>query len=191
MKVKHEIFFVVGEAIMLPTLSETSWGSSSDLFQTLVSRDLSLECHSTLREDCMSLLLLWWGVVRPRSYLGRSMERHRRVVRSTLRWTFSNSSTVGFHARKNVKGASGGLRKASRAFLAHRIERWKNIEKFTEECFAQHVDGAPSTASSRLLNWDHAQPMDRKRSLAPLTQSRMKLLRNLPRPEEKIFDVEL
>ena len=28
----------------------------------------------------------------------------------------------------------------------------ENMKKFTEECFAQHVDGAPSTARSDVLN---------------------------------------
>ena len=44
--------------------------------------------------------------------------------------------------------ASKGLRKASGGFFAHGMRRSTNSKKFTEECFAQHVDGAPSTAPS-------------------------------------------
>ena len=45
------------------------------------------------------------------SHLGRSMERHRRVVRSTLRWTFSKFSSAAFHAEKILGSPSGGLRR--------------------------------------------------------------------------------
>ena len=47
--------------------------------------------------------------------------------------------------------APGGLRRppgAPRQFFEHGIGRLTNSKKFTEECFAQHVDGAPSTAPS-------------------------------------------
>ena len=56
MKVQHKIFFVMGEAKMLTTLSETSSGKRRLLFEHLPSRDLNLERHSTLGEGSISLL---------------------------------------------------------------------------------------------------------------------------------------
>ena len=92
-----------------------------------------------------------WNVIRPivkaPFHLGRSMERHRRVVRSTLRSTFSK-----FRPSDSMREKSpGGLRTAPEGpwtiFCAWNATL-DSMKKFTEECFAQHVDGAPSTAPS-------------------------------------------
>ena len=110
--------------------------------------------------------------------------------------------------------ASEGLGKASRRFFAHGMRRSKYSKKFTEECFAQHVDGAPSTAPSKIsaeqrliipatvkwslhqgsddgLNQDHEIREARNIAVSPLTKSLIKLLRISARPWQKIFYVEL
>ena len=51
---------------------------------------------------------------------------------------------------RKAPGASEGSRKAPGDFWAPGIWRSKISENFTEECFAQHVDGAPSTAPSKI-----------------------------------------
>ena len=43
-----------------------------------------------------------------------------------------------------------GVEKVPRASSAHGMRRSRNTEKVHKECFAQHVDGAPSTAPSKL-----------------------------------------
>ena len=60
-----------------------------------------------------------------------------------------------FFSKKSQKAsgrpleASEGLGKASRRFSRMGADTQK-IEKVLKECFAQHVDGAPSTAPSKI-----------------------------------------
>ena len=95
----------MGEPKFLTTSSETLWDSSSLYFEPWASRDLSLERVSTLGEGSISLRGIRWVVERPRSYLGRSMERHRRVVRSTLWWTFFHFFVYRLPCAKNRREA--------------------------------------------------------------------------------------
>ena len=58
----------MGEAKMIESFSETLWGSSSFLFETVTSYESSLKRHSTLGEGSISLRGSWWIVERPRPY---------------------------------------------------------------------------------------------------------------------------
>ena len=92
---QRQIFFCHGRGENDRKFLWDLWGSSSLLFEPVVSRGLNLERHLIRGEGSISLRGSWWVVERPRSYLspaGRFCEQNKfteRVLRTTWggRWS--------------------------------------------------------------------------------------------------------
>ena len=120
MKVQHEIFFVMGEANFLATLSETSSEKRRLYFEPVVSHGTYLGRHSTLGEGSISLRGSLEAVDGAPS---TCCAKHSSVI-------FSIFSSAGFHARKILDGPSEGLRRPQKGLS--RIFRAPNpaLEEF-------------------------------------------------------------